>query len=87
MTWRDRAACIGIDTEIFFATAPRGAHRRDGDSAKRVCRVCPVADECLEWAIEHPRGTPEQEQRRESWRRANGRRRDYSPTWTPERGE
>ena len=79
MTWRDRAACIGIDTEIFFATAPRGAHRRDGEeaardreSAKRVCRVCPVADECLEWAIKHGEhgvwgGTDEDDRRRMRW--------------------
>ena len=32
-------------------------------------------------------GTDEQEQRREMWRRANARRRDYSESWTPERGE
>lgn len=58
MSWRDRAACIGTDTETFFATAPRGSHRYDHeeaarDRAKRVCRGCPVATECLEWAVEH----------------------------------
>ena len=31
-------------------------------------------------------GTPEQEHKREMWRRANSRRRNYSPTWTAERG-
>ena len=58
--WRDAAACRGTDPETFFATAPPSAHRhdreeaaRDRESAKRVCRVCPVAADCLEWAIEH----------------------------------
>lgn len=31
--------------------------------------------------------TPEQEHKRETWRRANSRRRNYSPTWTAERGD
>ena len=79
MTWRDRAACRGTDTETFFATAPRGSHRydheeaaRDRESAKRVCRVCPVATECLEWAVEHGEhgvwgGTDENDRRRMRW--------------------
>ena len=77
--WRDEAACIGTDPETFFATAPRGSHRheheeaaRDRASAKRVCRVCPVADDCLKWAIEHREhgiwgGTDENDRRRMRW--------------------
>lgn len=34
-----------------------------------------------------PVGTPEQETKREGWRRANARRRSYSPSWIPTRGE
>lgn len=68
MTWRDSAACIGTDTETFFATASD----RDRESAKRVCRGCPVATECLEWAIKHGEhgvwgGTDEDDRRRMRW--------------------
>ena len=34
-----------------------------------------------------PASTEAQQRRREAWRRANARRRNYSETWTPEGGE
>jgi WhiB family transcriptional regulator, redox-sensing transcriptional regulator len=44
--WRDQAECAGMDTNLFFPVT-------DADAAapKRVCAVCPVRQECLEWAI------------------------------------
>lgn len=40
---RRRAACAGMDPEIFF--------RRDGVAeAKAACAVCPVRQQCLDWA-------------------------------------
>lgn len=45
--WMARAACRGLDTDMFFP-------RRGGDPepAKRVCATCPVAEDCLDWALE-----------------------------------
>jgi WhiB family transcriptional regulator, redox-sensing transcriptional regulator len=45
-TWRDEAACKGLDTGIFFP-----ASDSDAGPAKRVCAGCPVRDRCLEWAL------------------------------------
>ncbi|MFI5040931.1 MAG: WhiB family transcriptional regulator [Acidimicrobiales bacterium] len=45
-TWRQQAACRGLDTEIFFP-----ASDADADAAKDVCATCPVRDQCLEWAL------------------------------------
>jgi WhiB family redox-sensing transcriptional regulator len=48
--WRRRAACAGLDTNLFFP-AP-GAHPADTQRAKAVCRHCPVAADCLAFALE-----------------------------------
>ena len=45
-TWRQQAACRGLDTEIFFPVSDP-----DADAAKDVCATCPVRGECLEWAL------------------------------------
>jgi WhiB family redox-sensing transcriptional regulator len=41
------AACRGADTTVFFPVSDSFA-----DEAKAVCATCPVARECLEYAIE-----------------------------------
>lgn len=41
--WRARAACLGVDTEIFFHDSTY--------AAKAVCRTCVVREECLEYAL------------------------------------
>lgn len=41
MTWVDRAACNGLDTELFYDT-----HNRAQAAAKAVCARCPVQAEC-----------------------------------------
>ena len=46
--WRDEAACRGLDTEVFF---PPSEDEADAAAAKAVCAVCPVREECLEWAV------------------------------------
>jgi WhiB family redox-sensing transcriptional regulator len=53
-TWRDRAACKGPETALFFP--PTSTERRDEREArerraKSICRVCPVQRECLEYAL------------------------------------
>lgn len=46
-TWRQRAACRGANTEMFFPG--QGESTRE---AKAVCARCPVAAQCLEYAID-----------------------------------
>lgn len=49
--WRSRAACRGMDGEIFFPTAEDGpAYEAQVAVAKAVCARCPVRAECLEEA-------------------------------------
>src|SRR4051812_43208920 len=40
--WRARAACYGMDTNLFFPDVAARA-----DNAVAVCGACPVAAECL----------------------------------------
>lgn len=42
--WRDDAACLGLDTELFFPVDDRPAATA---APRRVCRGCPVRAECL----------------------------------------
>ena len=44
--WMQSAACRGMDVNIFYP--PVGEH---GTAAKRVCAGCPVAAECLAYAV------------------------------------
>jgi WhiB family redox-sensing transcriptional regulator len=46
LSWQDQALCAQADPEEFFPE--RGGSTRE---AKRVCRSCPVAAECLEFAL------------------------------------
>lgn len=53
--WQDRAACKGMDPLIFFGPehAETVKEKRDReDAAKGVCAVCPVQNECLEYALD-----------------------------------
>jgi WhiB family redox-sensing transcriptional regulator len=61
--WHARAACRGVDTEVFFPT--RG---ESTDTARAVCARCPVAGDCRT-AGHHEHhgiwgGTSERERRR-----------------------
>ncbi len=47
-TWRSRAACTGIDSDIFY---PSSEDEADADEAKAICAVCPVSTVCLEHAL------------------------------------
>lgn len=66
-TWRKRAACRGIDVEIFF---PETDDDAEAEAAKAVCEVCPVRQACLEHALAYREregvwgGTTERERRR-----------------------
>jgi WhiB family transcriptional regulator, redox-sensing transcriptional regulator len=66
-TWRKRAACRGLDSEIFY---PDTEDEIDALEAKSVCAQCPVRQPCLEHALAHREregiwgGTTERERRR-----------------------
>ena len=52
MDWRDRAACLDEDPELFFPIGNTGPAIAQIEEAKAVCRRCEVIDTCLKWAIE-----------------------------------
>jgi len=45
--WHGRGLCIGEDPDAFIPS-----HGDPGKEARRICGVCPVRDDCLEYAIE-----------------------------------
>ena len=50
--WRDAAACLDSDPELFFPTGNTGSAILQIEEAKAVCRRCDVVDTCLRWAID-----------------------------------
>ena len=46
--WMDEALCAQTNPESFYPE--RGGPNRE---AKKVCDMCPVQTDCLNWAIEH----------------------------------
>lgn len=50
--WRHYAACQGEDPELFFPVGTSGPAIVQIAEAKAVCHRCPVASECLAWALE-----------------------------------
>lgn len=51
MDWRHNAACLGENTELFFPVGTTGPAIDQIERAKGMCRRCPVAVPCLEWAL------------------------------------
>jgi WhiB family transcriptional regulator, redox-sensing transcriptional regulator len=45
-TWRNRAACQGLDPDIFFPVS-----EDDAEEAKAICATCAVRQLCLEHAL------------------------------------
>jgi WhiB family redox-sensing transcriptional regulator len=45
-SWRDRAACRGLDPDIFYPVSDD-----DAEPAKEICAACPVREACLEYAL------------------------------------
>lgn len=46
MAWRQRAACRGVDPDIFYPVTDE-----DAEDAKAICAACTVQHACLEWAL------------------------------------
>jgi WhiB family transcriptional regulator, redox-sensing transcriptional regulator len=65
LSWRQNAACRGVDPEIFYPVA-----EEEADVAKSICAQCPVRQTCLEYALAHRErdgvwgGATEKERRR-----------------------
>lgn len=58
MTWQNRAACAGYEGELFDPVERHPGSIADGwrratAAYEDYCKDCPVAQECLEWALEH----------------------------------
>lgn len=45
-TWRKRAACQGIDPDVFYPVS-----EDDAEEAKAICAQCAVRQFCLEYAL------------------------------------
>ena len=52
MDWRHSALCQDEDPELFFPIGNIGPSLHQVEEAKRVCRRCSVADDCLSWAMD-----------------------------------
>ncbi|WBB62470.1 WhiB family transcriptional regulator [Streptomyces sp. WMMC500] len=49
--WREQAACLDVDPELFFPIGHKGPMLNQTDVAKAVCGRCPVQEPCLGWAL------------------------------------
>jgi len=45
--WKNRAACLGSDPEVFFPQ--HGAGRKQIDEARAICATCPVLSVCRDY--------------------------------------
>lgn len=68
MAWHAKAACSGMDRNLFFEATPGAPMSETGLEAKKVCRGCPVRERCLEWALKYTErgvwgGTTEKDRR------------------------
>jgi WhiB family redox-sensing transcriptional regulator len=51
MDWRHHAACRDEDPELFYPVGVSGPAALQIAEAKAVCHRCPVASDCLAWAL------------------------------------
>jgi WhiB family transcriptional regulator, redox-sensing transcriptional regulator len=52
MTWRNVAACLDEDPELFFPTGNSDTAFLQIEKAKVVCGRCGIVDTCLCWAMD-----------------------------------
>jgi WhiB family redox-sensing transcriptional regulator len=75
--WRNRAACLGADPDLFFPQRGESA-----EAAREVCARCPVREPCLDYALRNAithgvwGGLPERERRALRTRRLRAMRRE-----------
>lgn len=49
--WVERAACRGADPAVFYPTATGPASKTALAPIRDICASCPVAAECLDYAL------------------------------------
>lgn len=49
--WMDSAACAKSE-EVFFETK-KGRPPRETSAAQKICRSCPVKEDCLKFALDN----------------------------------
>jgi WhiB family transcriptional regulator, redox-sensing transcriptional regulator len=65
LAWRQRAACRGVEPEIFYPVS-----EEEAEEAKAICEACTVREMCLEYALSNRErdgvwgGATERERRR-----------------------
>lgn len=80
MDWRNSAACLDEDPELFFPIGNTGPALQQIEDAKQICHRCEVIDTCLKWALESGQdagvwgGLSEDERRALKRRNARSRR-------------
>jgi WhiB family redox-sensing transcriptional regulator len=52
MNWRDRAACLEENPDLFFPIGNADPAIHQIEQARAVCRRCEVVQACLSWAID-----------------------------------
>ena len=50
--WREDAACLDQDPELFFPISEVGLGAEQVKRAKAVCATCPVQQRCLDHALQ-----------------------------------
>ena len=87
--WRHLAACRHVDSDLFFPCGTAGASAEHIAAAKDLCRVCPVIDACLTFALRTNQeygvwgGTTEDERRHMRKRLLKSRRKAASEDVPP----
>ena len=85
MDWRDKAACLTVDPELFFPVGNTGPAVDQIEKAKAVCATCTVTEICLQYALESSQdsgvwgGLSEDERRALKRRAARARHRPALP--------
>ena len=51
--WVERAACRGMDPNIWF---PEKGETINANIAMTICQTCPVQQECLEYGLQEKNG-------------------------------
>jgi WhiB family redox-sensing transcriptional regulator len=46
--WQDRAACFGVDPDLFFPIS-----EEEAGPALAFCGSCRIREECLSWALKN----------------------------------
>lgn len=50
-TWRNKAACLGTDPNMFYPVGTTGPAVEQIGNAKELCRSCVAQVACLEYAL------------------------------------